>query len=136
MLTVVPGEGSGREGGKDGSPSLIDEIVREGARRMLAEALRAEVDAYVAAFAAERDESGPPTSITPARTCWPSPGITRNASTRRSAAAPMWSASSPAVKPSSGSSAPSWPSGTTNGPQPAATWDWRSSPVPQNTRQP
>jgi hypothetical protein len=39
MLTVVPGDGSGHEGGKDGSPSLIDEIVREGARRMLAEAL-------------------------------------------------------------------------------------------------
>ena len=49
MLTVVPGDGSGHEGGKDGSPSLIDEIVREGARRMLAEALQAEVDAYIAA---------------------------------------------------------------------------------------
>src|SRR5258708_13218677 len=47
MLTVVPGEGSGHEGGKDGSSSLIDEIVREGARRMLAEALAAEVDAYM-----------------------------------------------------------------------------------------
>src|SRR5215468_3930296 len=58
MLTVVPGEGSGHEGGKDGSPSLIDEIVREGARRMLAEALQAEVDAYIAAHAAERDETG------------------------------------------------------------------------------
>src|SRR6266851_9590385 len=58
MLTVVPGEGSGHEGGKDGSPSLIDEIVREGARRMLAEALAAEVDAYIAAFGAERDENG------------------------------------------------------------------------------
>src|SRR2546421_1588307 len=58
MLTVVPGDGSGHEGGKDGSPSLIDEIVREGARRMLAEALAAEVDAYIAAFAAERDEAG------------------------------------------------------------------------------
>ena len=58
MLTVVPGEGSGREGSEAGSPSLIDEIVREGARRMLAEALRAEVDAYVAAFAGERDEGG------------------------------------------------------------------------------
>ena len=54
MLTVVPGDGSGHEGGKDGSPSLIDEIVREGARRMLAEALQAEVDAYIAAHAAER----------------------------------------------------------------------------------
>jgi len=58
MLTVVPGEGSGHEGGEDGSRSLIDEIVREGARRMLAEALQAEVDAYIAAFAAERDECG------------------------------------------------------------------------------
>src|SRR4249920_400304 len=58
MLTVVPGDGSGHEGGKDGSPSLIDEIVREGARRMLAEALQAEVDAYVAQFRDERDENG------------------------------------------------------------------------------
>jgi transposase-like protein len=58
MLTVVPGDGSGHEGGKDGSPSLIDEIVREGARRMLAEALQAEVDAYIAAHAAERDANG------------------------------------------------------------------------------
>src|SRR5438067_3341241 len=58
MLTVVPGDGSGHEGGKDGSPSLIDELVREGARRMLAEALQAEVDAYIARFAGERDENG------------------------------------------------------------------------------
>ena len=59
MLTVVPGEDSGHEGGKkDGSASLIDEIVREGARRMLAEALQAEVDAYITAHAAERDENG------------------------------------------------------------------------------
>ena len=57
MLTVVPGDGSGHEAGKDSS-SLIDEIVREGARRMLAEALQAEVDAYIAAHAAERDENG------------------------------------------------------------------------------
>jgi transposase-like protein len=40
------------------SPSLIDEIVREGARRILAEALQAEVDAYIARFADERDENG------------------------------------------------------------------------------
>ena len=59
MLTVVPGDGSGHEGGEDSSsPSLIDEIVREGARRMLAEALQAEVDAYIAAHAAERGEDG------------------------------------------------------------------------------
>ncbi len=42
----------------DGPASLIDEIVREGARRMLAQALRAEVDAYVAAHAGERDDNG------------------------------------------------------------------------------
>jgi transposase-like protein len=36
----------------------LDEIVREGARRMLAAALEAEVDSYVAAFADERDEAG------------------------------------------------------------------------------
>jgi transposase-like protein len=38
--------------------SLLDEIVREGARRMLAEALQAEVEDYIARFAAERDENG------------------------------------------------------------------------------
>ena len=37
---------------------MIDELVREGARRMLAEALQAEVDAYIAQFAGERDENG------------------------------------------------------------------------------
>jgi transposase-like protein len=37
---------------------LIDEVVREGARRMLAEALQAEVDAYISRFAGERDENG------------------------------------------------------------------------------
>ena len=40
------------------SGSLIDEIVREGARRMLAAALEAEVDAYVGQFVGERDEDG------------------------------------------------------------------------------
>jgi hypothetical protein len=38
--------------------ALIDEIVREGARRMLAEALQAEVDAYIAQFVGERDQAG------------------------------------------------------------------------------
>jgi transposase-like protein len=37
---------------------LIDEIVRDGARRMLAEALQAEVEDYIVRFAAERDEGG------------------------------------------------------------------------------
>ena len=38
--------------------SVIDEIVRDGARRMLAAALEAEVAAYIAAHAAELDEVG------------------------------------------------------------------------------
>ena len=37
---------------------MIDELVREGARRMLAEGLEAEVDAYIARFTGERDENG------------------------------------------------------------------------------
>jgi transposase-like protein len=41
-----------------GESSLIDRIVREGARRMLAVALQAEVDAYIEQFAGERDEDG------------------------------------------------------------------------------
>ena len=36
----------------------LDEIAREGARRMLAEALEAEVEAYVESARAERDERG------------------------------------------------------------------------------
>jgi putative transposase len=38
--------------------SLIDEIVREGVRRMLAAALEAEVAAYIAAHADQLDERG------------------------------------------------------------------------------
>ena len=58
MFTVVA-DGCPDDGGAGAGPaSLIDEIVREGARRMLAEALQAEVEAYVAAFAAERGEDG------------------------------------------------------------------------------
>ncbi|MFI5679988.1 IS256 family transposase [Streptomyces cellulosae] len=52
MLSVVNADGSTESG------SLIDEIVREGARRMLAAALEAEVNQYIAEFAAERDGSG------------------------------------------------------------------------------
>lgn len=40
------------------SVSLIDEIVRDGARRMLAAALEAEVAAYIDAHADQRDERG------------------------------------------------------------------------------
>jgi len=36
----------------------LDELAREGARRMLAMALEAEVEAYLAAFADERDDAG------------------------------------------------------------------------------
>ena len=65
MLTVVNPEdptpadppaavtGSAASGG-----SLIDEIVRDGARRMLAAALEAEVAAYIAAHVGELDEHG------------------------------------------------------------------------------
>ncbi|MET9888114.1 IS256 family transposase [Streptomyces sp. NPDC006430] len=52
MLTVVNEDGTTPHG------SLIDEIVREGARRMLAAALEAEVNAYIAELADQRDESG------------------------------------------------------------------------------
>ena len=43
---------------QDGLRLDLDELVREGARRMLAAALEAEVDAYLAAHAVERDEGG------------------------------------------------------------------------------
>src|SRR5450631_2582581 len=58
MLTVVRDDGWNERDAAAGSPSMVDEIVREGARRMLAEALQAEVDAYIARFAGERDEQG------------------------------------------------------------------------------
>lgn len=52
MLSIVNADGSTLNG------SLIDEIVREGARRMPAAALEAEVNTYIAEVAEERDESG------------------------------------------------------------------------------
>ncbi|MEU0971385.1 IS256 family transposase [Streptomyces sp. NPDC005917] len=52
MLSVVNDEGTTPNG------SLIDEIVREGARRMLAAALEAEVNAYIAELADQRHETG------------------------------------------------------------------------------
>jgi len=62
MFTVVPEPmaGDDRTGGVElgESSSVIDDIVREGARRMLAEALQAEVEGYIAQFVAERDENG------------------------------------------------------------------------------
>src|SRR3954470_7940366 len=58
VLTVVPGAADADDPRRPAGVALIDEIVREGARRMLAEALQAEVDAYIAAFRDERDEHG------------------------------------------------------------------------------
>src|SRR5215212_6945807 len=58
VLTVVPGAADADDPRRPEGVALIDEIVREGARRMLAEALQAEVDAYIAAFRDERDEHG------------------------------------------------------------------------------
>ena len=54
MLRVVTDEPT-RD---DPLPSVLDEIVREGARRMLAAALEAEVAAYIEAHADQRDERG------------------------------------------------------------------------------
>ncbi len=56
------------------------------------------------------------------------PTTPTNGSTARSAAAPTSSGSSPTGPRSSGSSAPSWPNSTTNGPTAAATSASRSSP--------
>ena len=53
MLTAVNEDGSAHNGS-----SLIDEIVREGARRMLAAALEAEVNAYIAELADSGTSTG------------------------------------------------------------------------------
>ena len=58
MLAVVSDGCPDYDDARDVAPSLTDEIVRECARRMLAEPLRAEVDAYIAQFADERGEDG------------------------------------------------------------------------------
>jgi transposase-like protein len=50
VLSVVNADGTTETG------SLIDDIVREGARRMLAAALEAEVNAYIAELTDQRDE--------------------------------------------------------------------------------
>ena len=57
MLTVVP-DLSGALPADGPSSSLIDQIVRDGARQMLAAALQAEVAAYIDQFAGLRDENG------------------------------------------------------------------------------
>ena len=57
MLTVVDDAHSPNEDAAAGR-SLLDEIVRDGARQMLAAALKAEVVAYVEQFADHLDEDG------------------------------------------------------------------------------
>jgi hypothetical protein len=57
MLTVVhDADGSNHNSAAGGS--LLDEIVRDGARAMLAAALQAEVAAYIEAHLCEVDETG------------------------------------------------------------------------------
>ncbi len=54
MLTVVPEDAAANEAGR----SLLDEIVRDGARQMLAAALQAELAAYIEGHADQVDERG------------------------------------------------------------------------------
>ena len=56
MLTVV-NTNEGSNPADDQSRSILDEIVRDGARQMLAAALRAEVAAYIDQFADQVDEA-------------------------------------------------------------------------------
>ena len=58
MLTVVHDQESSNENACGAGRSLLDEIVRDGARQMLAAALAAEVAAYIDAFADQVDENG------------------------------------------------------------------------------
>jgi putative transposase len=53
MLSVATNEHAHTELNLD-----LDELVREGARRMLTAALEAEVDAYIAVHAGQKDEHG------------------------------------------------------------------------------
>jgi putative transposase len=58
MLTVVQDQESANENVGGVGRSLLDEIVRDGARQMLAAALQAEVAAYIEAFADQLDGNG------------------------------------------------------------------------------
>ena len=59
MSTIIPDLSAMLPAGVQES-SLIDQIVREGARRMLAAALQAEVEAYIDQFAGELDQDSRP----------------------------------------------------------------------------
>ena len=58
MLTVVHDQESSNDTAGGAGRSLLDEIVRDGARQMLAAALQAEVAAYIDAHASDVDENG------------------------------------------------------------------------------
>ena len=58
MLKVVHDAAEPNENDAVAGRSLLDEIVRDGARQMLAAALQAEVAAYIEAHAGELDEHG------------------------------------------------------------------------------
>jgi len=58
MLKVVHEESQANDSDGSGGSSLLDEIVRDGARQMLAAALTAEVAAYVEAHADQVDDAG------------------------------------------------------------------------------
>src|SRR3954453_5724636 len=58
MLKVVQDAAEPNENDTAAGRSLLDEIVRDGARQMLAAALQAEVAAYIEAHAGEVDERG------------------------------------------------------------------------------
>lgn len=54
MLRIIASE----QAEQDGLKSDLDSLVREGARRMLQAALKAEVDEYVSQHTGMRDEAG------------------------------------------------------------------------------
>ena len=58
MLTVVQENNGSNVDAATSGGSLLDQIVRDGARQMLAAALQAEVAAYIAAYADQVDEDG------------------------------------------------------------------------------
>lgn len=58
MLGIVRDGSEPHHDATESSGSLLDEIVRDGARQMLAEALQAEVAAFVDAAADQVDEEG------------------------------------------------------------------------------
>jgi putative transposase len=58
MLTVVHDAESANDNDRSAGRSVLDEIVRDGARQMLEAALKAEVAAYIEGFADQLDGNG------------------------------------------------------------------------------